>query len=175
MRGRRTQRTKRRKLTAPVVVAAGAVGAALQYFTDPAMGRSRRAQSKDRVAAMVRRPAKRAERRFEQKSEWLQDRARGLLHEATKPRGAEWPENDQTLVDKVRSEVLGREDWRRYTINVDVARGVVTLRGQVDTPEEIHRLEDEVAKVTGVAEVVNLSHLPDTAPPKEPPASVRRG
>lgn len=147
----------RRTIAALLGVAAGA---AAQYFLDPVQGRRRRMQTKDQVLARVRR----IEDRTRKTSRRVQDRAVGLAHEAVRTEDDLWPENDQVLIDKVRSDILGAEEWRPYAINVDTARGVVTLRGQVDRPDQINALEGAVLKVAGVIEVENLLHLPNTPP-----------
>jgi osmotically-inducible protein OsmY len=69
---------------------------------------------------------------------------------------------------QVRSEVLGHEQFAGYTVNMDVADGVVTLRGQLDRPEDIRELTKAVSKVAGVQEVRNYLHLPGTPPPNLP-------
>jgi osmotically-inducible protein OsmY len=47
-------------------------------------------------------------------------------------------------------------------------KAVVTLRGQVDTPDLIEELERQTRKVTGVRDVENLLHTPDTPAPNAP-------
>jgi osmotically-inducible protein OsmY len=132
-----------------------ATGAVVRYFMDPARGRSRR----DQVAGAVRRRTE----RLQGKASYVGDRARGLAHEA---KGHDLPPaDDRTLVDKVRSEVLGREEFRSATVNVDAVDGVVSLRGQLDSADQIGELEQAVRKVTGVREVRNLVHTPGTPPP----------
>jgi hypothetical protein len=146
------------------VLAAVAAGATAQYFLDPALGRTRRAQTKDRFAGMIRRPAKKLGDQVGKKTQLLRDRAEGLGHEAMRTEVDEWPENDQVLVDKVRSEVLGGPEWSQYTINVDAARGVVALRGQVDRLEQVNELEERVRQIPGVRDVENYVHLPGSEP-----------
>lgn len=147
------------------LVVAAAAGAAVQYFLDPVNGRTRRIQTKDQAMARLRRPATRAQDRLRKKGKVARDRATGLAHEARTSPEEQVPENDRTLVDKIRSEVLGAEAWQPYTINVNANNGTVTLRGQVDSADQIERLEREVGEVPGTFRVVNLLHLPgDPAP-----------
>lgn len=141
---------------------AGAVG---QYLFDPLSGRRRRVQAKQQTLARVRRPAKQAEDRLQKKSTLLRDRTTGLIHETRKRRDAEAPEDDATLVNKIRSEVLGSEAWQSYTINVEANSGTVTLRGQMDSAAAIERLENDVSQVPGTFRVVNLLHLPGEPAP----------
>lgn len=148
---------------APLVLLVGAAGAVLQYFLDPQRGRTRRVQTKDQVLAAIRRPARRAQDSVSKSAQYAQDRAKGLAHEVSA--SDEAPAEDHTLVDKVRSEVLGKPEYSGYTINVNAVDGVVTLRGELDQPELINALRDDVAEVPGVREVESFLHLPDTPPP----------
>lgn len=145
-----------------------AAGAAAAYFLDPERGRTRRVQTKDQVAGAVRRQRRQLERQVNQKSDYLTDRAKGLAHEIGRQEDTQAPDEDRTLVDKVRSEVLGAEEFQPYTINVDATDGVVVLRGQMDRPDQIRALRDAVTKVPGVRDVESFLHLPGTPPPNEP-------
>lgn len=142
-----------------------AVGAVAQYFLDPVSGRGRRAQTKQQSLARLRRPARAAQDRMSKNSKLLRDRTTGLVHETRQRTRAETPVDDATLVNKVRSEVLGAEEWRWYAINVEANSGSVTLRGQVDTEDAIERLESAVSRVPGTFRVVNLLHLPGEPAP----------
>lgn len=148
-----------------LAVMAAVAGAAAQYFLDPISGRRRRAQTKDQALARVRRPARGAEDQLQKKRTLIRDRAKGLAHEARTAPEEEIPEDDRTLVNKIRSEVLGGEAWQPYTINVNANNGTVTLRGQVDSADQIEELGREVSQVPGTFRVENLLHLPgDPAP-----------
>lgn len=96
--------------------------------------------------------------RTRRKATWTRDRLMGVAREVTRRSHA--PANDQDLVQQVRSDVLGKQRWKPYTINVDACDGTVTLRGQVDDLRALEKLEHEVAKVRGVVQVENLLHLP---------------
>jgi hypothetical protein len=137
-------------------------GAAIEYFLDPERGRTRRVKAKDRLGAVTRRGS----RRLDVAREHATNRLRGIQHGLTHPHGVA-PDNDLTLVDKVRSEVLGGQKWHAHTINVDAADGVVTLRGQLDSAQDIHDLREEVARIPGVREVHSYLHLPGTPPPNK--------
>jgi osmotically-inducible protein OsmY len=45
--------------------------------------------------------------------------------------------------------------------------GVITLRGEVDTPEQIRELEAAAARIPGVRGVQTMLHLPNTPPPNK--------
>lgn len=160
---------------APLTAAAAATGAALAYFLDPAQGRRRRAQAAQQAAALIRRPTRRAMDRMSKKTRIATDRAVGLAYEAARPEEWERPENEQVLINKIRSEILGREEWRHYTLNIDAADGVVSLRGQLDRPEQINALRRQVADVPGVTEVKSYLHLPNTTPPNVQDAEAASG
>jgi osmotically-inducible protein OsmY len=82
--------------------------------------------------------------------------------------------DDATLAQKVRSEVLGREDFRHYGISVDATDGVVHLRGELPTPSRIDELVAAVSHVYGVRRVESYLHLPGApAPNKQPVLGVR--
>jgi osmotically-inducible protein OsmY len=150
-----------RKLPGAVVgVTAGFVA---EYFLDPDRGKSRRAQLSDRARAIPRRLARRIGAETSARARYATGVARGAVHRVTNlaPR---LPENDATLAQKVRSEVLGSAQFSHETVAVDAANGVVTLRGQLPTSRVIDALTDEVARVNGVRRVENLVHTP-AAPP----------
>ncbi|WP_345611498.1 BON domain-containing protein [Pseudonocardia adelaidensis] len=73
--------------------------------------------------------------------------------------------DDRTLVDRVRSEVFGRQPFHGLSVNIDAVDGVVTLRGQLGDQDAIRDLGVAVGKVAGVREVENMLHTPDTVAP----------
>ena len=96
----------------------------------------------------------------------LQSKANGLVRRAVHLRERPKPQpNDATLVAKVESEVLGHVDLHEGHVNVNAENGVVVLRGQLDSPELIDKLVEQVRKVQGVQDVENLLHLPGTEAP----------
>lgn len=171
-RSAQAQPGKRRRAK---VVAALSGGAVVQYLLDPASGRTRRARLSDKVGAALRRPAKKAADQAGKKGQLARDKTVGTVRGALS--GEEPPPNDQTLADKIRSEVLGRAEFNDYTILVDCADGNVTLRGHVRTPEEIKAVEDAVGEITGVRDITNLVHLrgTDAANIQEPMEASRKG
>lgn len=136
------------------VLMAAAAGAGAMYLFDPAGGRARRTRMKDQAESAARDAVDTTNTTLD----LARDRAMGAVAEALPDKK---PENDETLVAKVRSEALGPR-WRN--INADASEGVVTLRGELGDPDEISDLEDAVSSVTGVEEVVNLVHLPGETP-----------
>lgn len=144
------------------VMAAVSGGAVAQYFLDRAQGRTRRARVADKVGAALRRPADKAADKTAKKTKVVRDKAVGSARGVVT--GGEPPPNDQTLVDKIRSEVFGADEFSAYDIHADAAGGNVALRGQVTHPEEIKALERAVRQVPGVEDVSNFVHLPGTDP-----------
>ena len=136
---------------------AGALGAGLAYFLDPDRGRRRRAVTKDKATAAFRR----RRRDMARQARYVSGQAAGVGHKLAGGDGAV-PEDDRTLEAKIRSEVLGKAPWQGCSINVQVTDGVVDLRGELQTPAEINRLERELSKFPGVARVDNHVVLPNT-------------
>lgn len=140
----------------------GALVGAVVYFFDPRRGRGRRSRAKDQVQAKLRRTTEQAG----QAASHVENRVTGLTHEAD-PSDAEPPDDDKTLVDKIKSEVLGPSEIATQDVVVDAAGGVVTLRGQVERPEQIEDLATAVGAVLGVQRVENHLHLPASPAPDE--------
>lgn len=125
-----------------------ATGATVAYLFDPTMGRSRRARLGDRIAAGARTAIDRAGA----KARYQRGVAQGMLHRVTEPWSGETDIDDDTLLQKVRSEALGRWQGPGSEIEIDVDQGVVTLRGPVrarDAEDLVARIE----RVRGVDEV----------------------
>jgi osmotically-inducible protein OsmY len=151
-------------------VGAGAIlGLAIGYLFDPNRGRARRAQLRDQGRARLVREARAIRRR----AHYEQGRITGLRHRVGAAPGRP-PVDDHTLVDRIRSQTLGRMPELAHHISVDATDGVVTLRGQLDRPSDIERVVDAVADTPGTARVVNLLHLPgEVAANKTDAADVR--
>ncbi|HEV8687322.1 MAG TPA: BON domain-containing protein [Gaiellaceae bacterium] len=138
-----------------------ALGAALTYFFDPQNGRLRRNTARDRVLGFFRRRGREAARA----GRGVAAEAYGLKQKATHLREQPKTFDDQTLKAKIESEVFRPAGAPKGDVDVNVARGVVYLRGQVDGAEVINDLEQRVRSVQGVSEVENLLHLPGTKAP----------
>jgi osmotically-inducible protein OsmY len=146
-----------------------ATGAGIVYLFHPDCGRTRRRRIVDQAQDKALSTARTVTDEVNAGLDHARNTMMGAVAEALPD---ERPENDQALVSKVRSEVLGGATWSAYTINVDACDGVVTLRGQVDRSEQISELEDDVRGVTGVEEVENHLHVPGVEPPNT--AAARR-
>jgi hypothetical protein len=147
--------TKRR-----VVLAAAGAGAAIAYFFDPQLGRTRRTRARDRLGASFRRAA----RQLGRMGRRMGARGYGAWMRATHPTEQAKDMDDATLAHKVESEVL-RAVPEGIAINVE--DGIVVLRGEVDSPERMSELARVVLRVPGVSGVENLLHLPREPAPNK--------
>jgi osmotically-inducible protein OsmY len=118
------------------------IGAALVYFFDPQQGAKRRAMARDKVMSFVRKASSGTSGLEQAKSV-----------------------DDQALQAKVESEVFRPADAPKGDVDVNVANGVVYLRGQVAQSELIQDLEQRARAVQGVREVQNLLRAPGTEAP----------
>lgn len=151
-RGRK--RTRRRRAVGWLTAGLGA-GAVLTYFFDPARGKARRAQVRDRARGVARTVG----RKLGRTGRYAGTTVGGMRERMTHRTRDYTPANDQTLAAKVESEVLGRADVPKGSINVNVEQGVVALRGTVRTPRQIKQIERLVRRVDGVRDIDNLLHL----------------
>jgi len=144
------------------LLVATVVGAAASYFFDPERGAARRAQARDQLDAMVRRGRRNVQRTAMQ----VEDRARGRLAAEEHAHDAR-DYDDLTILDRVESEIFGRQGFPKDRINADVVDGVLTLRGQLDSEEDIAQVLTAVRPVPGLVEVVSLLHLPGQPAPNK--------
>jgi BON domain len=72
--------------------------------------------------------------------------------------------DDTTITRKVETILFRDESVAKGKISVNTADGVVTLRGEAKTPEQIKKLEAKAQAIPEVKGVENLLHLPKTAP-----------
>jgi osmotically-inducible protein OsmY len=141
----------------------GAIGALLAYLFDPARGRARRHQVRDRASATARRGVRRAGRT----GRYLASDAQGLKERLAHRAPEDTAPNDPTLAHAVESRLFQDADVPKGRINVSAEGGVVVLRGVADTPDQIKDLEKRARKVPGVMDVENLLHLPGTPAPNK--------
>ena len=158
---RSSKRKKSGLVTLPRLVVVAGTAAATAYLFDPALGRARRAKLSDQIGAFFRRGARTAQKKADHVSSQAAGTAQKVAHGA---RSEDVPPNDQALTDKVKSEALGGPTGK---IAVNSEGGVVVLRGEVSSLEEIGDIEQRVRKVTGVLDVNNLLHLPGQPPPNK--------
>jgi osmotically-inducible protein OsmY len=73
--------------------------------------------------------------------------------------------DDNTLAQKVKSEIFRDDSLPKGDINVNSEFGVVFLRGQVESDEQISKLETATREVDGVKDVRTLLHTAGTPTP----------
>jgi len=135
------------------VVGAGLSGAAAMWLFDPDRGSQRRNQLKDQVRSRVNRSKREVSGKVHQQQTQLANAVHRLNH-----RGQSEPADDQVLVDRIKSEVLGRERYAGLDVLVEANHGVVVLRGQLTDPVDRIDLERDVLAMVGVVALENLLH-----------------
>jgi len=134
-----------------------AFGAIAAYLFDPQMGRTRRTVTRDRMAGEARRLARSSARR----GRWLASTASGIGERAQHATGErKVPVDEVALVNRVKSELFRDPEIDKGAIAVNVERDVLFLRGTAPTPERIDDIGHRASRIAGVAQVVNLLHVP---------------
>ena len=147
----------------PFYLAAAAGGIALMYFFDESNGTRRRHTARDRAFSLGRHGLRRGGKLVHHATSETFGLGERIVHGLPGPP----PDlDDQTLVDKVESIVFREHDIPKRAVNINAENGVLFLRGQLDRPELVEKLEARVRKVRGVRDVKNLLHTPGTPPPK---------
>ncbi len=145
----------------PLLAVGAAIGAALAYFFDPQNGKRRRSMTRDRTAGFFRGTGRRAGRVGRGVAGEAYGVSQKVQHLKEEPKDFD----DVTLARKVETELFRPADVPKGKINVNVANGVVVLRGEAATPDMIDDLVDRARDVQGVRDVENLLHLPGTPAP----------
>jgi hypothetical protein len=73
--------------------------------------------------------------------------------------------DDVTLARKIETTLFRPADAPKESVNIDVVDGIVTLRGEVKTPQEKEALEVAASEIPEVRAVENLLKLPKTPSP----------
>jgi osmotically-inducible protein OsmY len=145
---------------AGVTTLAGAAGAAAAYNHDPERGHARRTQARDQLLAQV----KRTRRDLDKRTRHVTGAATGTVKRFTSTSNN--PSlNDVGLTRKVESHIFRPEDAPKGRVSVNSENGVVFLRGEVETQDQIDTLVRSAEHVDGVEEVRNLMHLPGEPAP----------
>jgi osmotically-inducible protein OsmY len=140
------------------------VGALSAYFLDPNTGKRRRNITRDKATSLLNKTSRTAQ----QTAGYAGSRAQGVIRE-TVPHAADNPNpDDNTLRDRVESEVFRDARFSREHLNLLVVEGVVDLHGELSSQSEIDDLVSRVTSIPNVKGVQNHLHLPGTpAPNKE--------
>ena len=130
------------------------VGAAGAYLFDPERGRTRRAKLADQSTAAVRT----ARGKVTAKARYQQGVARGMAHRLTEAFQEPVEVDDETLLQKIKSEAVGRWDGPKRDLVIDVRDGNVIVRGPADRDQagELIRLVDSVAGVRVVSDEMKV-------------------
>ena len=127
-----------------------AVGAVAAYLLDPNNGKARRARAKDQVAAAARSLKEQASAR----ARYQRNVVEGWVHETQSAMRPSREFDDDILVQKVKSEVLG--NWTANgnpQVDVEVSAGTVTLVTDLSEQEAQEELVRRVRHVEGVQDV----------------------
>lgn len=154
----------------PFVCTGVALGAFVMFYLDPHQGRRRRALVRDKLAHFGNLFTKKVPHTVERRVRFFEGVAQGVAHDVAElvgGGGADPDLDDDKLVARVRAQVLRNRDLRPGEIHIDAYEGCVTLRGQLEHPEEIRHLIDESSHVEGVREVRSYLHLPGTPAPNK--------
>jgi BON domain len=149
-----------RRVAPPIaaLLAACAVGALLQYFLDRQQGVRRRHLARDRTFSKVRRRSRDAFRR----AKYMEGVAEGMGHKVTHAvpgvGGHGEAPDDVTLAHKVESVAFRAAHTPKGHVVVNAERGVVHLRGQLDSDDQIEALVRATKAIEGVKDVKNLLH-----------------
>jgi osmotically-inducible protein OsmY len=159
-RGRRADRVPRLGPGATALLAAFAAGAVAEYFFfDRRHARRRRHMARERGVAVLRRRSRAAI----QRARYAEGVAEGVAHRATHAvpgRNSKSVLDDVSLAQKVESVAFREAAVSKAHVSVNAEKGVVFLRGRLETEDEIQRLVRAAGAVDGVERVENLLHTP---------------
>lgn len=143
----------------------GAVGGmAGMYFFDPQRGHRRRNIVYDQFAGMLRHRYHAAQRTVTYARGFINGSFERVIH--GDPR-KHLPADDRTLTDKLESMLARDPQFPKHRVFIDTAKGIVELRGELDTPEQIQAVEEQVRAFAGVYDVHNYLHTPQTPAPNK--------
>lgn len=134
---------------------AGAVGAVLAFLLDPDRGRRRRAVGRDKLFKLARRGGRQVGRLARHTASDVHGLAERVTHEGE----AEFDVDDATLSQRVQSEIFRDPGIPKGKVNVNVENGVVVLRGELDSADQITILEEQARRIPGVLDVRSLLHV----------------
>ena len=144
------------------MVLGSGIGAAAMYLADPDRGAGRRAALAQQTVGLLRHGTLRAIR----SARHLAAEADGSFQRLTH-RHPYHAVDDRAFLDHVETELFRLPEIPKGRINLDVEKGVLVLRGQLDTPEQIALVEQRVFAIEGVEGVASYLHLPGTPAPNK--------
>jgi hypothetical protein len=148
--------------TLPAILLSGLAGAILMYVLDPHLGNRRRKMAIQKLIGTYHRSTHQLAHIGRTSSARLYGLSQRLTH--LRPGEKDTP-NDETLTQRVRSQLLRDPAMHRHHLNINAEHGIIVLRGAVDHPEQISKLEKEARHIPGVQGIHNLLHLSGTPAP----------
>ena len=146
-------------LGAGVLTASAAITA---YFLDPMRGHGRRVRVAERTGRVARQARRSVERRAHYVAKSISERARHFLEPVPSA-----PAEGRTLLDRVESELFEDRAIPHGRLSLEVEGTTVVVRGEIDSPDQMTRIEAAVRGIAGVTAVSNLMHLPGTPAPNK--------
>jgi osmotically-inducible protein OsmY len=146
------------------------IAAAARWFLHPEQGNQRREQIRDKTMGFGRKAKEGAAGKVSQVTGKTAQSDPGQSGPTTVPEAVrESGEfDDSTLQAKVESEIFRDPEAPKGRVSVNAESGVVYLRGELDSREQIEALADAAGRVDGVRGVENLLHTPgEPAPTKD--------
>jgi osmotically-inducible protein OsmY len=163
-RSRQQRRPGKVWFQARSLILAAMAGATFAYFSDPVKGHSRRTVLSDQARSVFHRRL----RRLERQARYLACKARGKVEESLH---VHVPDNsdpdDVTLRDRIESELFRDRAVPKGDLNINVAQGVVELRGQVDHASDVDEIQDKVGHIEGVTIIHNYLHVAGVPAPNK--------
>jgi hypothetical protein len=139
--------------------------ATVMYFVDPDRGKRRRNMLRDRALARWRRMGRGLARMWRGAAAETYGVSHRIVHLVPKSTDIT---DDETLRQRIESQLFRDRHIPKGHLNITCEHGMVILRGQLDDPSDIARIEDRVRRMTGVRGIQNLLHPIGTpAPNKE--------
>jgi BON domain len=137
------------------------IGAGAVYFFDPRQGRRRRHVLRDCSRALVRRSSRLGVR----KAKFAGGHARGAVAASRRLFGKPLaPTDDQTIVQRIRSDAFRGAGVSTRDVEVQVEGGVAVLRGSVEGRAAADSLVERTAKVPGVRDVAAMLRVTSGEP-----------
>lgn len=141
-----------------------ALGALFMFFLDPARGAARRTMATDKIGKWTGKAGKAATSATKQAT----GQSYGVVQETVQVQPPDNPNpDDKTLKERVQSIIFADPETSRAHINVNVADGVVELRGEQPTQQAIDGLVARVKAIPNVTRIHNYLHLPNTPAPNK--------
>ena len=118
--------------------------------------------ARDRFTSLLRRGARRAEHA----AKGVAAETYGLAQQVQHAQPEEWSvPNDATLAQRVESELFRDPRMPKGQITINAEAGIVVLRGELDSPDQIRAVEEAVDRIAGVRAVHSLLHVRGTPAP----------